>query len=98
MILDRTSFWVVLAACVSVCVARSSGPGISTPSNHDNVCNAMRPNPDPTSSPHGAGTTGDGDYRLDIAPLMRKATDGFRYSPNTIYISMYIIIMHACSS
>ena len=87
MNLDKISFWVGLAACVSVCVARSSGPDTSTTSNQDNVCNALRPNPDPASSPHGAGTAGDGDYRLDIYPPMTEATDGFSYSAYTIYTS-----------
>ena len=78
-------FWFSIAACASVCVARSSGPDISTIANRDNVCNAMRPHP--TLSGHGTGTAGDGDYRLEINPPMTEATDGFSYTADTAYTS-----------
>ena len=85
MVLDKRSLWVVLATCISMCIARPSGPDISSSTNRDNVCNAMRPNP--TTSPHGNGTAGDGDYRLEINPPMTEATDGFNYTADTAYTS-----------
>ena len=82
----NVSSWVVvlstLAVCASVCVAFSGGPPVSP-----DVCNAMRPNP--TTSPHGTVTAGDGDYRLDINPPMTEATDGFSFTADTPYTSKY---------
>lgn len=85
---EKQSFWLLLSALIICSVTgRSSGPPLSPNADFDLVCNALTPSP----TAHGSPSAGDGGYRLEISPPMTPATNGFTYSPNTVYTGMTVV-------